>query len=71
MAGTRRQITWLTGSRALRWGLPVVLLLAGCYSYVSYANLPIPRAVVLECEELRPPFAPGVLLDVRPVKTGG
>ena len=50
---------------------PVVLLLAGCYAYVSYANLPIPRAVVLECEELRPPFAPGVLLDVRPVKTGG
>ena len=35
------------------------------------AHLPIPRAVVLECEELRPPFAPGVLLDVRPVKTGG
>ena len=34
MAGTRRQITWLTGSRALRWGLPVVLLLAGCYAYV-------------------------------------
>ena len=37
MAGTRRQITWLTGSRALRWGLPVVLLLAGCYAYASYA----------------------------------
>ena len=35
------------------------------------AHLPILRAVVLECEELRPPFAPGVLLDVRPVKTGG
>ena len=37
MAGTRRQITWLTGSRTPRWGLPVVLLLASCYAYVSYA----------------------------------
>ena len=35
------------------------------------AHLPIPRAVVLECKELPPPFAPGVLLDVRPVRTGG
>ena len=25
------------GSRVLRWGLPVVLLLSGCYVYVSYA----------------------------------
>ena len=25
------------GSRVLRWGLPVVLLLSGCYAYVSYA----------------------------------
>ena len=37
MVERRRRITWLTGSRVLRWGLPVVLLLAGCYAYVSYA----------------------------------
>ena len=36
-ASRRRQGTRLTGSRALRWGLPIVLLLVGFYGYVSYS----------------------------------
>ena len=36
-AGRRRQSRRLTGSRALRWGLPVVLLLVVFYGYVSYS----------------------------------
>lgn len=36
-AGRRRQHRRLTGSRALRWGLPIVLLLVGFYGYVSYS----------------------------------
>ena len=36
-AGRRRQNRRLTGSRALRWGLPIVLLLVGFYGYVSYS----------------------------------
>ena len=36
-AGRRRQNKRLTGSRALRWGLPIVLLLVGFYGYVSYS----------------------------------
>lgn len=36
-AGRRRQDTRLTGSRALRWVLPIVLLLVGFYGYVSYS----------------------------------
>ncbi len=37
MAGRRRQITRLTGSRVVRWGLPIVLLFVGFYCYVSYS----------------------------------
>ncbi len=33
----RRALNRLARSRALRLGLPVILLLAGCYAYVSYA----------------------------------
>ena len=36
-AGRRRQNRRLTGSRVLRWGLPIVLLLVGFYGYVSYS----------------------------------
>ena len=37
-AGRRRRNTRLTGSRALRWGLSIVLLLVvGFYGYVSYS----------------------------------
>lgn len=36
-AGRRRQDRRLTGSRALRWGLPIVLLLLAFYGYVSYS----------------------------------
>ena len=36
-AGRRRQNRRLTGSRALRWGLPIVLLLVAFYGYVSYS----------------------------------
>ena len=36
-AGRRRQGTWLPRSRAVRWGLPIVLLLVGFYGYVSYS----------------------------------
>ena len=36
-AGRRRQSRRLTSSRALRWGLPVVLLLVVFYGYVSYS----------------------------------
>ena len=35
--GPRRGFTWLTGSRALHWGLSALLLLAGCYAYIAYA----------------------------------
>ncbi len=37
MTERRKHITSLTSSRVLRWGLLVVLLLGGCYAYVSYA----------------------------------
>lgn len=36
-AERRRQNRRLTRSRALRWGLPIVLLLAAFYGYVSYS----------------------------------
>ncbi len=36
-AGRRRQSRWLTRSRIVRWGLPIALLLAGFYGYVSYS----------------------------------
>ena len=36
-ASRRRQNRHLTGSQALRWGLPVVLLLVIFYGYVSYS----------------------------------
>ena len=36
-AGGRRQNRRFTRSRALRWGLPIVLLLVGFYGYVSYS----------------------------------
>ena len=35
--GARRGFTWLTGSRALHWGLSALLLLAGCYAYIAHA----------------------------------
>ena len=35
--GRRQQGRWLTRSRVVWWGLPIVVLLMGCYGYVSYA----------------------------------
>ena len=37
MPGTLQPFRRLIGFRAFRWGLLVVLLLAGCYAYISYA----------------------------------
>ena len=37
MVARRRLFTWPARLRALRLGLSLILLLAGCYAYVSYA----------------------------------